>query len=471
MKPQLALWAADDVYEARIEERYESDIVEKGRILIVDDSRLIRSVFQSALRKNYYCMTAGCYEEAVERLAAEHFDIAIVDVIMPGLSGNELLRKIVTTYPQTTVIMVSAVDRPQRAINSLKQGAFDYLFKPCDLSVLEATVERALEYRAMERQARHYKETLEARNRELEIGRDHLRRLQSQLAQNEKMVGLGQLAAGVAHELNNPVAFVHGNLDILHQTTKSIVDILKFYESADLPPHIMERAAEMKAAVPYLSTIDELESVIADCKDGAVRIRDIVQDLRTFSRLDEAEFNKIDIADGIQTTLRLLSQHFAGGNIEVIQNLADTPEIDAYGSQLNQVWMNLLVNAIQALDGGRGSIHITTWSDGEFVTVTIADTGRGIAKQDLRRVFDPFFTTKPVGEGTGLGLSICFGIVERHRGSILVDSELGAGTVFIVRLPIAQTEPIAAETGIVPFYVSQNTELRTNEIQNTFSRR
>jgi two-component system, NtrC family, sensor kinase len=457
-------------FQPGIDEAFEIDVDQKGRILIVDDSRSVRNLFLNTLKEDYDCTTAACYEEAVDLLQNFPFDLAIVDVIMPGLSGNELLRKIVTTYPETTVIMASGVDRPQRAINSLKQGAFDYLIKPCELQVLELAVERAFDHRSLQQSAERYKKTLEARNLELEIGRAHLEQLQSKLVQNEKMVGLGQLAAGVAHELNNPVAFVHGNLDILHQTTKALVDILKFYESAGLPPYIVEQAAAMKAVVPYLSTIDDLESVISDCKDGADRIKDIVQNLRTFSRLDEADFKKIDVNQGLEATIRLLSQHFVGGSIELVKDLREIPVIDAFGSQLNQVWMNLLVNAAQSLGGKPGVVRVSTTREEEFVTVTVSDTGRGIARQDLHRIFEPFYTTKPIGEGTGLGLSICFGIVEHHSGTISAKSELGSGTAFTVRLPITQTEPVCAQRGIVPFeYKNKHFHKDSNEIQNTHS--
>jgi two-component system NtrC family sensor kinase len=440
-----------------------------GRVLIVDDSRLIRSVFLNTLSPKYHCMEAGNYVEASECLRRFEFDIAIVDVMMPGLSGTELLRKIVTTYPQTTVIMVSGVDKPERALDALRQGAFDYLIKPCDLPVLELAVERALDHRSHRQTAERYKKALEARNIELETGKAQLQQLQATIAQNAKMVGLGQLSAGIAHELNNPVAFVHGNLDILHQTTKALVEILKFYEAADLPPEITEQVAAMKAGVPYLSSIDDLESIIDDCRDGAARIKDIVQNLKTFSRLDEAEFKKFDLNQGLIATTRLLSQYFGSGDIELTHDLSDLPAIDAFGSQINQVLMNLLVNAAQALGAKPGHVRATTSAADEFVTVTIADSGPGIAKQDLGRIFDPFYTTKAVGEGTGLGLSICFGIVERHGGTIVATSELGVGTIFTVRLPIRQTEPLSAETRITLFEPTPYTHRElSHEIQNTY---
>jgi len=377
-----------------------------------------------------------------------------------------LLRKVIESYPDTAVIMVSGVDRPQRALDALRLGAFDYIIKPCELPVLELTVERALEHRALLRDAKKYKRALESRNEELEKGKAQLQLMQSRIVQSEKMAALGQIAAGIAHELNNPVAFVHGNLDILNQTTASLVEMLKFYESSDLPVDVAAKAAELKADIRYLSSMDDLEAIIADCREGTDRIREIVQNLRTFSRLDEAAFKKSDVNAGIDSTTRLLSQYFNFGNINLVRDYGELPQIDAFGSQLNQVWMNLLVNAAQAIGKGNGDVQITTRLSGEEIVVTIADTGCGIAKQYLNRIFDPFYTTKPVGEGTGLGLSICFGIVERHGGTISVESTLGKGTVFTVKLPVhIETIPVAEVTDIERFEVVETMkESFTHEI-------
>lgn len=460
----LALVAEARSIESATPIRSDFEIDQKpgGRILIVDDSRLIRSVVSSRLSATYDCMQAESYVEAIEILKLYSFDLIISDVIMPGISGIELLRKVIEKYPDTAVIMFSSVDRPQRALDALRLGAFDYLIKPCELSVLELTVERALEHRRLILGAKQHKQDLEARNTELVKSRAELLRLQTQLIQNEKMIGLGQIAAGVAHELNNPVAFVHGNLDILYQTMMSLTEMLEFYESADLPDGIAAKAEELKSNIRYLSSVKDLEEIITDCREGTERIRDIVQNLRTFSRLDEAEFKKSDVNVGIDSTVRLLSQYFSGGNITLERDYGDIPQIDSLGSQMNQVWMNLLVNAAQAIGKGNGHIRITTRSEGEFVLVTIADSGGGIAKQLLGRIFDPFFTTKSVGEGTGLGLSICFGIVESHGGTMFAASELGVGSSFTVRLPInMERKPEATETAIAIFEPLKKPTLET----------
>jgi two-component system NtrC family sensor kinase len=428
---------------------FEITAADQARILIVDDSRLVRSVFSGALAGTYDCVTAGSYDEALECLKVYDFDLVLADVIMPGLSGIELLRKILANYPDTAVVMVSSVDRPQRTLDALRLGAVDYLIKPCELPVLQLSVERSLERRKLLLDARRYKEELERRNAELTAGRVELQRLQSHVVQNEKMIALGRVAAGIAHELNNPVAFVHGNLDLLRSGFGSISKLVAFYESLDLDQDTRQRADEIRSLGPYPNILNDLDEMIADCSEGTERIRDIVKNLRTFSRLDEAEFKKFDVNSGIASTLRLLSPYFNDGNIELVQEFGNLPEIDAFGGQLNQVWTNLLVNAAQAIGADGGVVRVTTRRDEEYIVVTIADTGCGVALQDLDRIFDPFYTTKPVGEGTGLGLSICFGIVEKHGGTIAVDSKLGEGTAFTVRVPISNPNGgQISETGI-----------------------
>jgi two-component system, NtrC family, sensor kinase len=191
----------------------------------------------------------------------------------------------------------------------------------------------------------------------------------------------------------------------------------------------------VKTEINYESLAGDLGSIIADCREGAQRICDVVKNLRLFSRLDEAEFKPIDIHEGIDSTIRLLSRYYSAGRIVLHREYADLPRVNCYAGQLNQVWMNLLGNAAQAV-GDHGEVGIATSVSGDWITVAISDTGTGIPEVDLTRIFDPFFTTKPVGEGTGLGLSISYGIIQRHGGSITVSSKVGSGTTFTVRIPI-----------------------------------
>lgn len=408
------------------------------RILIVDDEEMVRSLFVSCLDQTYLCSAAASSDEALAYLDREPFALVISDVIMPGRSGVELLREINMRFPDTAVIMASGIDRTQRVLDTVRLGAYDYLIKPCDLDVLEMTVERALERRSLLRDARRYKMDLEKRNVELRQSKAELERLQAQLVHNEKMASLGQLAAGVAHELNNPAGFIYGNMEMLSECAEGLERLLTFYDAAQLPAEIAAEASRLKSEIDYEHTVADLGVIIKDCSHGAERIRDVVQNLRLFSRLDEAELKKIDIHEGLESTLRLLSRYYMSGRITLRRDYAALPLVDCYAGQLNQVWMNLLVNAAQAVCD-HGEVLIRTRLVEERVAVIISDTGGGIAPEHLSKIFDPFFSTKPVGEGTGLGLSITYGIVERHGGSIHVESQLGRGTTFTVILPVDLT--------------------------------
>lgn len=422
------------------------------RILIVDDEEAIRTLFHSCLSESYVCSTAASVEEALACLAECEVALVITDMLMPGLSGVELLREITSLYPDTAVIMASGVSHTQSALDAVRLGAFDYLVKPCDMDVMEMTVSRALERRALLLASRRYKQDLEARNLELARQKAELERLQAQIVHSEKMASLGQLAAGVAHELNNPVGFIHGNMELLGALVAELVELLNRYDAAEssLPAEVALEVAEIKRRIDFEDSVADLTSIIEDCRGGAERIRDIVRNLRTFSRLDEAEFERVDIHEGLDSTLRLLSRYYSADNITLIRDYADLPHVNCYAGQLNQVWMNLLVNAAQAVGtaqaenkaGGAASGKMsgevcirTRISQGE-IKVAIRDTGCGISPEALPKIFDPFFTTKPVGEGTGLGLSISFSIIERHGGTIRVESHPGAGTTFTVSLPI-----------------------------------
>ncbi len=420
------------------------------RILIVDDEEILRSLLSAQLSERYLCDTAANYNEAVSLLGRQAYSLVITDLIMPGLGGIELLREVVARFPDTAVIIVSGVDRSQRVLDALRQGAYDYLIKPFDCDALELSVERALERRALVRDARRYKRDLELSNAELRESHARLERLQAQIVQSEKMASLGQLAAGIAHELNNPSGFIYGNMQMLGECVQGLERLLAFYEGVRLAPDEQAAARALKDEVDYEHTLGDLHSIIGDCREGAERIRDVVQNLRTFSRLDEAEFKKVDIHDGIESTLRLLSRYFSSGAVTLRREYGLLPMVDCYAGQLNQVWMNLLANAAHAVKGG-GTVSVETESAGDSVVVRVRDTGRGIAPENLSRIFDPFFTTKPVGEGTGLGLSVTYGIVERHGGRIEVESRPGEGAVFTVTIPVnarrgaVQESPAAEE--------------------------
>lgn len=438
VSPRINLHPAAQASPSALAE-YEEQVSDR-RILIVDDEAGIREMFAAWLRQeSYECTTAASADEALANLATDAYALVISDMMMPGRNGVELLREIKSRYADTAVIMVSGVDRPQRVRDALRVGAFDYLIKPCELDILTLSVEHALERRSLQRTARTYKAHLENQNIELANSKIELERLQAQLVHTEKMASLGQLAAGIAHELNNPAGFIYGNMDLLGDYLSQLQSLLSVYDKATLPADAKQSVNSLKTEIRYEKLVGALDSIIADCREGAERICDVVKNLRLFSRLDEAEIKKVDIHSGIDSTVRLLSRYFSGGKVSLRRNYGDLPPIDCYAGQLNQVWMNLLANAAQAVPD-RGEVGISTKLDQGSVIVAISDTGSGIPEDQLSRIFDPFFTTKPVGEGTGLGLSISYGIIERHGGTINVESQVGAGTTFTVRIPMHAIE-------------------------------
>jgi two-component system, NtrC family, sensor kinase len=258
---------------------------------------------------------------------------------------------------------------------------------------------------------------------------------QNQLLQSEKMASIGQLAAGVAHEINNPVGYVNSNLSTLQQYVADILKILSAYEQGEMEMKEITRTAvddlKRKADIDYIRK--DIEKLISESIGGLQRVKRIVLDLKDFSHVGEATKQWSNIEKGLDSTLNIVWNELKY-KAEVVKEYGGIPEIECIPMQINQVFMNLLMNAVQAIEV-QGRITIRTGQDGENVWVEVEDTGAGIEKKNLNRIFDPFFTTKPVGQGTGLGLSLSYGIVQKHGGRIEVRSERGKGTTFRVELP------------------------------------
>ncbi len=269
---------------------------------------------------------------------------------------------------------------------------------------------------------------------ELQSTNKELKDTQTRLVHSAKMVSLGQLVAGVAHELNNPIGFIFSNMVHLRDYSNRLIELVRIAEKnpKNLP------AAKEEMEFDYI--VQDMPKLISSCEEGAKRTKDIVLGLRNFSRLEEAKLNEIDIHKSLDTTLDLLQGEIKG-RIQVFKNYENVPHIFGYISQINQVIMNILSNAVQSIEG-QGQMWITTqpikdlrYKDGK-VQISIQDSGRGMSTEIMEKIFDPFFTTKGVGQGTGLGLSISYGIIENHGGEIQVRSEAGVGTEFIIVLPV-----------------------------------
>jgi transcriptional regulator with GAF, ATPase, and Fis domain len=266
-----------------------------------------------------------------------------------------------------------------------------------------------------------------------------MKKLQStpQLIQAEKMSSLGQLTAGIAHEINNPVNFISANIQPLRQDMGDIFEVLQKYEQAVSDKnlgHAFTDVEELKSRLDITYVTKEIEQLLGGIEEGARRTTEIVKGLRNFSRLDESVMKKTNIHEGIENTLTLLNTRFKN-RIEIIKVYEELPEIECFPGQLNQVFMNILSNAIHAIEGP-GTIQIQTLNSPEGILIKIRDSGSGMPEEVKRKIFDPFFTTKDVGVGTGLGLSISFGIIEKHKGKIEVNSEPGKGSEFVISLPL-----------------------------------
>ncbi len=290
------------------------------------------------------------------------------------------------------------------------------------------------------------------RTAELEKANRELKAAQAQLLQTEKLSSLGQLAAGIAHEINNPIGFINSNLRTMGEYVEDLIHLINKYEvmanairerDYDSLSTINKEVERIKKEIKFDFIMEDFEKLIRESKDGAYRVYKIVRDLRGFARADDAERKFVDIHTALDSTLNIVWNELKY-KAEVIKDYGDIPDVECLPTQLNQVFVNILINAGQSIKE-KGEITIKTYTEGERVFVEISDTGSGIPEENLNKIFDPFFTTKEPGKGTGLGLSIVYGIIKKHNGDIKVKSRLGEGTTFIIELPVKMELPEGAK--------------------------
>jgi two-component system NtrC family sensor kinase len=380
----------------------------------------------------------------------------MVDMVMPGMDGITVCKELAASRGESdaaplVVLMLSAYETKENVARALEAGADDFVGKSAEMSVLRARLRALLRRKFLLEQnqrimdgirvremetlrAKAEKESAEARaalaeglakaNQELEEANTKLRETQVHLIQSEKMASLGQLVAGIAHEINNPLSFALSNVFSIESWLGTVLN---------------EAGAGLSGE--HAGMLEKARLRIIDTGQGLERVRELVVKLRTFSRLDQGEFKTIDIRDALESVLLFL-RHKMTDRIEIERFYQRDNMLACYAGTLNQVLMNVVANAVDAIED-KGVITIRTGRSDSMFEIVVADTGCGIPPEHLERIFDPFFTTKPVGQGTGLGLSISYGIISHHGGRISVSSKPGKGTEIRIQVPLDLKEGAA----------------------------
>ncbi|QDU73628.1 Sensor protein ZraS [Bremerella volcania] len=399
------------------------------RVLVAEDGMMMRRILVRALEGWKYEVTeVENGAQAWEAFEAEPFRMVLTDWVMPEMDGLDLIRRIRSANLPfyVYIILLTAKSEKEDLVVGMEAGADDFLVKPVDHNELRVRL------REGERIVRLEQELAE-QNRQL-------RETQAALVQSEKLASLGQMAAGMAHEINNPIALVANNLAVLKRDVSSALELLDMYRSihekiAQIDPELAKKAAELEEECDYQWIRDESPELFNRSLTGLQRVRDIVQNLRSFARLDEAELDHMDVNAALFAVSQVLHHEIEARQIELIVDPGDVPSILCEPVKIQQVLHHLLLNAIQASDVG-GKVTLSSSRCDEGVQIDVQDYGCGMSGSDLAHIFEPFFTTRAVGSGQGLGLAVSYGIVRDHGGSIQVRSQLGRGTTFSVQLPV-----------------------------------
>ena len=365
-----------------------------------------------------------------------------IHALQAGDSHEEAVRKANAFMTQSANVLMEALNE---MYGKLGDKTLEVIQKNQELEAEQTELNKLneqLEERVKQRTAaiEEANRQLLANNIELKHLNEKLESAHTQLLQSEKMASIGQLAAGVAHEINNPVGFVNSNLGTLNKYITGIFKVIEAYDgaAARIDADKFSEVAQAKKEVDYSYLLEDIPSLMKESQDGLARVKRIVQDLKDFSHVDESNWQYANLEQGMDSTLNVVANEIKY-KAKVIKEYAGIPDVECMPSQVNQVFMNMLVNAAQAIEKD-GTITVRTGSSGDEVWVEVEDTGKGISPEHLNRIFDPFFTTKPVGKGTGLGLSLSYGIVQKHNGRIDVKSEVGKGSTFRVCLPVKHVE-------------------------------
>jgi len=455
---------------------------EKHRILIVDDDPAVREAYREILapkEKNYLFEGDRLFEgleakppalpygieEAKDGIMAiqmvqaamdkeKTFSLAFVDMKMPGMNGARTAREIWRLDPKIKIVIVTAYSdvTPDEIVRMAAREDLFYLQKPFNPQEIRQFARALCRQRNLEQERdvlslglRNANLALEDMNRNLE---EKVKQQAEMLIRSEKMASLGILVAGVAHEINNPLSFIKANLSSLRNYTSNIAALLEKYEAltASVEEQFGNHGVLKVREIQDFRQMKKIDFILQDLPDlvsqsleGTDRIEAIINDLRSFSRMDDNERSIVDINESMDTALNIIRNQIKG-RIEIVRDYGELPPVSCFPQKLIQAVMNILINAAHAVKEG-GTIRIATrpskksLKNSPSVEIEIADTGCGMPREDMKKIFDPFFTTKPVGRGMGLGLYITYEIIHAHGGAIQVESREGAGSIFTLTLP------------------------------------
>ena len=412
-----------------------------AKILVVDDEPLLEYVIQQHFRqkirdKELEFAFANNGKQALEKLESDpQIGVVLTDINMPEMDGLALIGQLKKIDSTLKAVVVSAYGDLVNIRSAMNQGAFDFLTKPIDFKDLELTLQKSLE-------------SVQQTRADLA----QLQQAQTQLIQSEKLASIGELIAGIAHEINNPVSFILGNVEYAESYCQNLMHILNLYQQyclEDIP--VIQEEIE---AIDLDFVLADLPKLLNSMREGTERLDSICKSMRTFIRADTLALEPFDIHEGINSTLIVLKHRLKANEsrpeIEVVKDYGDLPLVECYPGQLNQVFMNILANAIDAVEDYNswrneadirarpGKINIRTEAIGDRkIVIHIADNGPGMTEDVKQKLFHPFFTTKPVSKGTGLGLSISYQIVvNKHGGQLTCISKQGQGTEFVIDIPV-----------------------------------
>ena len=433
-------------------------------ILLIDDQPIVAEAIRRMLATETDIEFYSCTDpdQAIQIATQIQPTVILQDLVMGEIDGLMLLR-FFRANPGTRdipIVVLSTKEEPQKKAEAFASGANDYLIKIPDKIELIARIRyhsnaynnlcKRYEIELTKQYNKELEFRVQERTQELTEALENLKQTQAQLVQSEKMSGLGQLVAGIAHEINNPISFISGNLIHFIEYAEGLLTLVEMYEQAF--PELPITIQDFRDSLDLEFVREDLPRLISSIRGGSDRIREIVVNLRNFSRMDESERKEADIHEGIESTLVMLQHRLDENQIELIKEYGELPPIECYPGQLNQVFINILTNAIDALsdrpqlspgeaisdDGERvkRKISIKTERQGEGVAIQITDNGIGIPPELQTQIFNPFFTTKEVGQGTGLGLAISYEIiVKKHQGRIKCQSHPNRGTEFTLEIP------------------------------------